>query len=487
MPRRVSAPALLAEDAPPLSFEDLSQRASETRQFLRQQGLAADACVAVVIAHRPLMAATFIALAQSCCCAPLNPSFTEAEFAFAMKDTGAAALIVDDNAGDHPLAAARECGVPVFTVDRGGVLRGNGSALPSNDRLPGGSDIALYLHTSGTTARPKLVPIRQSSLAVSAQSVVGSLELGDHDCCLSVMPLFHIHGLVAGLLAPLIAGGRVWCAAGFNAHRFFGWLSASRATWYTAVPTMHQTILLRARYHADMFGTLPLRFIRSSSAPLVPHVSSELRRTFGVPVVNAYGMTEAAHQISSTSLGTDFDEMGTVGRSTGPELAILTASGAIQSSGDGEILIRGASVLEGYAKPPDANATAFCEGWLRTGDEGSLDDRGILRLTGRIKELINTGGEKVSPYEVEEVLLRHHAVQEAAVFAAPHPLLGEAVAAAVVPREHANITPRELREYASRSLAPAKVPREVVIVQELPRGGTGKIQRIGMAARLGLA
>src|SRR5258708_4208414 len=241
------------------------------------------------------------------------------------------------------------------------------------------------------------------------------------------MPLFHVHGLVAGFLAPLVAGGSVWCAPGFHADRFFSWLRESQATWYTAVPTMHQTILLRSRQHAYMLRSHCLRFIRSCSAPLPDVVWTRLRETFGVPIVQAYGMTEAAHQISSTSLADRPGEAGSVGMSTGPEIAIMDQEGDLQSRGTkGEVVLRGASLIRGYESPPEANDATFHGDWFRTGDEGFLDEGGNLRLTGRLKEFINSGGEKISPYEVEEVLLSHPAVREAGAVPIPHSLWGEA-------------------------------------------------------------
>jgi acyl-CoA synthetase (AMP-forming)/AMP-acid ligase II len=355
---------------------------------------------------------------------------------------------------------------------------------PSTDSAAEAGDIALYLHTSGTTARPKLVPILHSALVASAEGVRRSLALNEQDCGLSIMPLFHVHGLIAGIMAPLLAGGRVWCAEGFQAGRFHDWLVESRATWYTAVPTMHQAILLRRPREPR---THYLRCIRSCSAPLAESVWLDLRKVFGVPVVQAYGMTEAAHQISSTTLADQAAEIGSVGCSTGPEIAVMNRAGELlPSAATGEVVLRGGAVLAGYASPPGANATAFTNGWFRTGDQGYIDAQGNLRLTGRLKELINRGGEKISPYEIEEVILRHAEIEQAVAFAIPDGLLGEAVGAAVVAKPDANVTPAQVRAWCRGSLAQFKVPRDVMVVDSLPRGSTGKFQRIGMAARLGL-
>jgi acyl-CoA synthetase (AMP-forming)/AMP-acid ligase II len=436
----------------------------------------------------------FFGVSSACRCAPLNPSLKAAEIAFALRDTRAQALIAVAGTPESVVSAAREAGVRVFDATRNQTHAGDWSvapalaaSAPSDDGPPRPDDIALYLHTSGTTARPKLVPILHTAVASSARSIVDSLELRPGDRSLCIMPLFHVHGLVAGFLAPLVSGGSVWCAPGFHADRFFEWLRESRATWYTAVPTMHQTILLRSRHHPEILRSQSLRVVRSCSAPLPEVVWTGLQETFGVPVVQAYGMTEAAHQISSTSLAGSPCEVGSVGKSTGPRIAIMDLEGNLRGGGvKGEVVLNGVLLIRRYESPPEANDTAFQGDWFRTGDEGYLDESGNLRLTGRFKELINSGGEKISPYEVEEVLLSHPAVREAVAFPMPHPLLGEAVASAVVLEPETAVTAAALREWVRDRLARHKAPRRIAIVAQLPRGSSGKLQRIGMAAQLGL-
>jgi acyl-CoA synthetase (AMP-forming)/AMP-acid ligase II len=301
------------------------------------------------------------------------------------------------------------------------------------------------------------------------------------------MPLFHIHGLMAAVSASLTAGGSVFCTPGFNALRFFSWVNEVKPTWYTAVPTMHQAILGRARANRDLMGKIQLRFLRSASATLLPQVMEELEHVFRAPVIEAYGMTEAAHQVASNPLPPGQRKPGSVGISAGPEVAIFDEYGTeLPPLTRGEVAIRGLNLTRGYEKNPDANARAFCKGWFRTGDQGFLDEHGYLRLTGRLKELINRGGEKVSPLEVDEVLMDHPAVAQVVTFAMPHHKLGEEVAAAVVIRDGQSLSDRELREFASGRLADFKVPRKIVFLSELPKGATGKVQRIGLAAKLGL-
>jgi len=305
---------------------------------------------------------------------------------------------------------------------------------------------------------------------------------------LSIMPLFHIHGLIGSVLSTLCAGGSVYCSPGFNALKFFAWMDECGPTWYTAVPTMHQAILARAANNREIITRHPLRFIRSSSSSLPPQVLAELEKTFNAPVLESYGMTEASHQMTSNPLPPRPHKPGTVGIAAGPEVGVMDESGKLLGlNATGEIVIRGPNVTSGYENNPKANAENFTNGWFRTGDQGILDAEGYLSITGRLKEIINRGGEKISPREVDEVLMDHPAVQQVVTFAMPHAKLGEDVAAAVVLREGKSADEKELREFAAKRLADFKVPRKVLILEEIPKGATGKLQRIGLAQKLGLA
>jgi acyl-CoA synthetase (AMP-forming)/AMP-acid ligase II len=302
------------------------------------------------------------------------------------------------------------------------------------------------------------------------------------------MPLFHIHGLMAAVLGSLGAGASVCCTPGFNALKFFAWLNEVNPTWYTAVPTMHQAILGRAPRNLEIIKQSKLRFLRSSSASLPPQVMKALEETFNAPVIEAYGMTEAAHQMACNPLPPRARKPGTVGVAAGPEVSIMDKQGEHLPPGSiGEVVIRGPNVTFGYQNNPEANATEFTDGWFRTGDQGVMDADGYLRLTGRLKEIINRGGEKISPREVDEVLLDHPAVIQAVTFAMPHDKLGEEVAAAIILREGIAATESEIRKFASKRLAKFKVPRKVLFLDEIPKGSTGKLQRIGLAQKLGLA
>ncbi|HMP39897.1 MAG TPA: AMP-binding protein [Roseiflexaceae bacterium] len=400
------------------------------------------------------------------------------------------ALIVQPNGVAAALAAA----TPAMTIIEARLqpdatlafelVRGRRPAVAYHPPSP--DDIAMILHTSGTTSRPKRVPIRHRNLAASARNIAGTYDLAPEDTALCVMPLFHIHGIVASLLATLFSGGTVICPPGFDALRFFGWLAEFRPTWYSAVPTMHQLLLTRAERNAEIIRANPLRFIRSSSAPLPPVIMERIEATFNAPLLEAYGMTEASHQMTSNPLPPRIRRAGSVGYGFGVDVGIMDETGTLLPIGTrGEVVVRGANVVDGYENNPEANALAFVDGWFRTGDQGVLDSSGYLTLTGRLKELINRGGEKISPLEIDDILLRHPAVAEALAFAVPHKTLGEEVHAAVVLRTP--VSERELRDHCAAALADFKVPRVVHILEELPRGATGKLQRISMARTLNLA
>ncbi|MGO9924427.1 MAG: AMP-binding protein, partial [Isosphaeraceae bacterium] len=319
-------------------------------------------------------------------------------------------------------------------------------------------------------------------------NVSSTLGLEPGDRGLIVMPLFHIHGLIASLLAPLAAGSRVFCTPGYNAWRFFAWMNEAKPTWYTAVPTMHQGILARADHNREVIEANPLRFIRSSSSSMPPQVIRELEAAFDAPLIEAYGMTEASHQMASNPLPPGKRIPGTVGTAAGPQVAIMDAQGTLLPPGQmGEIVIRGENVMHGYENNASANSEAFTSGWFRTGDQGHMNPDGYITITGRLKEIINRGGEKISPREVDEVLMDHPAILQVVTFAVPHARLGEDVATAVVLRKGASLSEKELREFAARRLADFKVPRTVLFLPEIPKGATGKLQRIGLAAKLGLA
>jgi acyl-CoA synthetase (AMP-forming)/AMP-acid ligase II len=481
----------------PLSYAKLQKLVHGTVSTLNGLGIGRNDRVAIVVPNGPEMAAAFVSIAAGATTAPLNPAYRAEEFEFYLGDLKAKALVLETGSDSPARAVAHKMSIPILEL-KGERLEGAGYfSLTPLDTIRGTlraggpadeDDAALVLHTSGTTSRPKIVPLLQRNVLASADHIASTLALTSEDVCLNIMPLFHIHGLIAATLASLGAGAQVCCAPGFNALKFFGWFDEVRPTWYTAVPTMHQAILGRADRNREILSRSRLRFIRSSSASLPPQVMLELEKTFGVPVIESYGMTEAAHQMASNPLPPRARKPGSVGVAAGPEVTILDEAGGVLQRGEiGEIAIRGPNVTPGYEANPEANGKAFANGWFRTGDQGFLDEDGYLRLTGRLKELINRGGEKISPLEVDEVLMDHPAVAQVVTFGMPHDKLGEDVAAAVVLREGHSATERELRDFAATRLADFKVPRKVLIVAEIPKGATGKMQRIGLASKLGLA
>ena len=487
------APAIGAPDRDWMSYGALRDQSAYVAARLRDFGIAAADRVAIVLPNGPDMATAFVTIAQAAVTAPLNPSYKEDEFAFYLKDLGAKALVLLDGDDGPARAAAEKLGLTILRLRPDSVagaftLASDVTAAPADAVLPVAQDVALILHTSGTTSRPKIVPLLQSNIVASARNIATSLALTSDDRCLNVMPLFHIHGLIAAVSASLAAGASIWCAPGFDALRFFGWMNAARPSWYTAVPTMHQAILSRAPRNTETIRDVPLRFLRSSSASLPAQVMAALEQTFDAPVIEAYGMTEAAHQMCCNPL--DRQKPGSVGKAAGPEVAIADEVQNQLTGGTGEVVISGPNVTPGYESNPEANAKNFFdEGgkrWFRTGDQGSFDADGFLHLTGRLKEIINRGGEKISPLEVDGVIMDHPAVQQAVTFALPHPKLGEEVAAAVVLRDGTVATDADIRDFVATRLADFKVPRKVIILDEIPKGATGKMQRIGMAEKLGL-
>ena len=486
------APALGGEQRDSLTFGGLRALCRKTAASLAAHGIGRGDRVALVLPNGPEMAAAFVAMAGCATTAPLNPGYRAEEFRFYLTDLRANALIVERDMESPARQVAADLSLPVaeLSPDPTGpagtftLSEGDGAAAAVT-AAPGPDDIALILHTSGTTSRPKIVPLTQRNICTSARNIAQTLELTPTDRCLNIMPLFHIHGLIGAVLSSLAAGGSIWCAPGFNALRFFAWMEEAAPSWYSAVPTMHQAILARAGRNRAAVEAAGFRFIRSSSSSLPPQVMGALEEAFGCPVIESYGMTEAAHQMASNPLPPGARKAGCVGIAAGPEIAVLDVENRpVAAATIGEVCIRGANVTPGYEANPEANAAAFAGGWFHTGDQGMLDADGYLTITGRLKEIINRGGEKISPREVDEVLLDHPDVAQAVTFALPHAKLGEEVAAAIVPAGEAGVDERALRDFVAERLAGFKVPRRIIVLEEIPKGATGKVQRIGLHEKL---
>ncbi|MDF1594864.1 MAG: non-ribosomal peptide synthetase [Acidimicrobiia bacterium] len=480
---------LLAPTRDPSSGYHLERAVDHLASTVSRLGVSRTDVVASLVNNGPEAVTVFLASAAAGIAAPLNPAFKAAELSFYLEDLRPRLMIVPEDAPEHLVEASRDAGVPILRIGPG--LKAGSVAIidtpPTTvgaSQSPAPDDVALILHTSGTTSRPKMVPLTHANLTASAAHVTTTLQLTPDDRVLNVMPLFHIHGLVAALLAPLYSGGSIVATPGYIATQFFDWMTATSPTWYTAVPTIHQSIVERVRSAPEM--ELPtLRFIRSSSASLPPAVMKGLESAFGAPVIEAYGMTEAAHQMSCNPLPPARRKSGSVGIAAGPEVSILTAGEVHQRRHEiGEVVVRGPNVTAGYLTPAE---DAFIDGWFRTGDLGRFDEDGYLILTGRSKEMINRAGETIAPREIDEVLLEHELVRQALAFGVPDHRLGEQPAAAVVLEAGAAIDELSLRKWVEARLSSAKVPRRIIFMDSLPLGPTGKLQRIGMAERLELS
>lgn len=483
--------AILAPGKPTLTYKQVRDNITQLAATLNSYGIGPGDRVAIVMGNGPEVVLSFLAVAICSTAAPLNPNYKKEEFAFYYEDLRARALItLPGTAAIAQEAASDDMDIIHAVSNEDGTLsfelvKGN-NREPRTNELAVSEDVAMILHTSGTTSRPKRVPIRHSNIVASALNIKGTYELSPSDRALCVMPLFHIHGIVASMLSTLASGGQVIIPAGFSALEFWQWIENYKPTWYSAVPTMHQTILSRAESNKEIIQANPFRFIRSSSSSLPPVVLEQMETVFNAPVLEAYGMTEAAHQMASNPLPPAKHKAGSVGIGHGVEVGIMDEEGNLLENGEiGEIVIKGPNVFFGYEENPAANAAAFIDGWFRTGDQGMKDEDGYLSLTGRLKEIINRGGEKISPLEVDDVILRHPAVASAVAFAVPSKVYGEDIHAAVVLRDV--VDEKELRAHCAAQLADFKVPRKFHILDEIPKGATGKLQRINMAKLLGIS
>jgi acyl-CoA synthetase (AMP-forming)/AMP-acid ligase II/acyl carrier protein len=480
--------ALVSPGREPITYRQLLIQIDAIIESLSAIGIGRHDRVAFVLPNGIETAVAFLGISCAAISVPLNPSYRENEVDIYLSDLSAKLLIVQAGVRTSAAPVARRRGIPVAELVSSAKdasmlfsLEASGPVSSAPQQTIEADDVALILHTSGTTAKPKRVLLSHNNLCTSAFSVRNTLALTREDRCLGVMPLFHIHGLIGGLLSSLAAGASFVATPNFAAECFIDWINEFKPTWYTAVPTIHQAVLSHARECIATVVMVPLRFIRSSSAPLPRSVMAQLEEVFKAPVIEAYGMTEASHQISSNRLPPAVRKVGSVGMPAGSDVAIMDRAGNLSEPGNiGEIVIRGANVTPGY-EPEEFNKEAFVNGWLRTGDLGYLDSSGFLFLTGRLKEVINRGGENISPREIDEALLDHPDVLQAAAFAIPHPSLGEEIAAVIVVRDPVNTKEASIRDYLVGRLASFKVPARLLIVEDIPKSSTGKVQRAVLA------
>ena len=482
--------ALTSENSPPLLYKDLKSFVNKIASQLAGNGISNKDRAAIVLPNGPFMASSFLTLSSYMSAAPLNPSYKTNEYEFYLKDLNPKIVIVEPNSSNEVVGVAKNLNIPVCEIkikkdDPSGLF--NLFNIESEYQLPEENDEGLVLHTSGTTSRPKIVPLTNKNIYSSAENISKSLNLSEADHCLNIMPLFHIHGLIAILAASIRSGASVCASNGFNALKFLELAKSEKITWYSGVPTMHQAILLRAEKNLELAKNLNLRLIRSSSASLPPAVFEKLNNVFGCSVIEAYGMTEATHQMTSNPLPPKKQKPGFVGIPAGPEVCIMDEKDKILDQGEtGEVCIKGDNVTLGYDNNPEANKNSFTNGWFRTGDQGYFDQNGYLKISGRLKEIINKGGEKISPLEVDNVLMDHPLIEQAVCFGYEDKMLGEDIAAAIIVKEGKNCSETDVKTYAQEKLAKFKIPKKIFFVNEIPKGATGKLQRNVLAKNFGL-
>ena len=482
--------ALTSEISSKLSYKDLKLFINKISKQLAGNGLSNKDRAAIVLPNGPYMASSFLAISSYMSAAPLNPSYKSEEYEFYLKDLNPKIVLVEKNSDNPVVDVAKKLKIELCEINPekdgpSGIF--NIYENETEYSLPDENDESLVLHTSGTTSRPKIVPLTNKNIFSSAENISKSLNLSESDHCLNIMPLFHIHGLIAILASSMKAGASVCASNGFNAIKFLDLAKSEKINWYSGVPTMHQTILLRARRNSEIAKELKLRLIRSSSASLPPAVFKDLNDVFNCPVIEAYGMTEATHQMTSNPLPPKQQKAGFVGLPAGPEVCIMNENGDVLKQGEeGEVCIKGENVTLGYDNNEEANKTSFTNGWFRTGDQGYCDKEGYLKISGRLKEIINKGGEKISPLEVDNVLMDHPFIDQAVCFGYDDKMLGENIASAIIIKSGETCSENDVLEYAQEKLAKFKIPKKIFFVEEIPKGATGKLQRNVLAKKFGL-
>ncbi|WAC91426.1 FadD7 family fatty acid--CoA ligase [Mycobacterium sp. Aquia_213] len=497
--RDPEATALVATaDRTPVSYGELVRLVDDLAKQLKDGGLRPGDRIALRSGSNAEFVVGLLAASRAGLIAvPLDPALPVGDQRARSEVAGAGVVLVD---GEGP-GDSQEPDLVWWTI----AVTVGGDGAPSSVRLdapaapnpdvttPDGlqDDDAMIMFTGGTTGMPKMVPWTHTNIASSVRAIIAAYQLGPADATVAVMPLYHGHGLIAALLSTLASGGTVLLPARgkFSAHTFWDDISDVGATWYTAVPTIHQILLERAKTGRPDGGGPALHFIRSCSAPLTTETAQALQDTFGATVVCAFGMTEGTHQVATTGLEQSenpAETTGLVGRSTSPQIRIVAPDGqSLPPEAVGEVWLHGPTVVRGYLGDPAITAANFTDGWLRTGDLGSLSPAGDLSIRGRIKELINRGGEKISPERVEGVLASHPDVLEVAVFGLPDKMYGETVAAVVVARGSSPPSPEELTEFCRDRLAPYEMPGTFLHASELPHTAKGSLDRRAVANQFG--
>ena len=486
-----SGPCLIDKSGNVLEYSQMKEICLTFRNQLANMKIVPGSVFGIVLPNGINMAKCFLALANYVKAAPLNPNYTEEEFIFYLEDLECKYVVTDESVSDNLKNAAKKTNTKLLFIETDEVS--NSLKLKSIDATKNlafkpnfNNDQCLILHTSGTTSKPKQVQLSTKNILSSASNIANTLHLSKADTGLNIMPLFHIHGLIASLLSSVFSGGCLVCTEGFNALSFFSQVKTFKPTWITAVPTMYQALLGRSSRNSSIIKSSEIRFLRSSSAAMPVKTIEELETVFECPLIEAYGMTEALHQMASNPLN-GIRKSGSVGKAAGPKIALLKDLKIYTESGtEGEIIIKGENVTKGYKNNDLANKESFVEGWFRTGDLGTFDQEGFLFISGRIKEIINKGGEKISPKEIDEALMKHPAVFQAVTFSITHDKLGEDVGAAIVLKEDKSVSKEEIQLHLKNIISNFKIPKTILFLNEIPKGNTGKIQRIGLAKKLGI-
>ncbi|MCO5101795.1 MAG: AMP-binding protein [Burkholderiaceae bacterium] len=487
---RGDAPALLAQGEPPLSYARLSDWLEQSATFLRSIGVTRTSRVAVSMQPGPEAALTTLATLCAAVCIPLDPAAGEDDFGFRLRDCAADFVLTDSAERAFPLPGLRR-----LVVGREFRLPGRSTrtGVPASNRAPHDATCdtvdadatCLLLHTSGTTAMPKRVPLSQRNVLASARANTQAFGLGPQDRCLNVLSLLHVGGIVTGMLTTLVSGGSLVCPRGFDAEAFFPLVAEFEPTWYTGTPTIHLAVLPFLETYRRLAPNHRFRFLRSATSPIATELIARLECAFGAPLLEAYGMTEAG-RISCNPAPPGLRKPGSVGVPVALDVRVVGSDSTDLRCGEiGEIVVRGDSVTRGYLDDDVANTTAFRDGWFHTGDLGRFDEDGYLFLEGRIKEVVNRGGRKIAPREIDAALAALPGVREAAAFGMPHPSLGEDLVAVVVAEPGPPLDVQALRTELLARLARHKVPSSIVVVDSLPRGASGKIQRSKLAAVFG--
>jgi oxalate---CoA ligase len=481
-----SRPFLISPDTgAQLSFAQFRAEAHRVAEQVAAQGIQPGDRVAIAVPNGiEVLLAFFGATEAGAMAMPLNPDLKPDEYDFALEHSGSRLTICVPATLDRVKAKAGTgnrvdsiVGI-TFNPQDGAHLEGGKSGAQALQGSPKPDDDALLLYTSGTTSAPKGVEITHRNLTVSSKNVAEWYNLNDRDVTACVMPLFHVHGLVASVLSSLRSGGTIVVPNRFSAGNFWPIIRAFGVTWYTAVPTIHTILLNNALKSGETRDAAGLRFVRSCSSALSPATMEAYEETFGAPILQAFGMTEAAHQALSNPLPPRERKPGSIGLPTGVAVTILDDDGSELPAGrEGELALKGPNVTKGYLNNPQATKEAFTNGWFRTGDLARKDEDGYVYLLGRIKELINRGGEKISPLEVDDVLAAHPKIAEAVTVAVPHDIYGEEVEAVVALKPGEAAEANEIIGFCKEQLADFKVPKAIRFVPVIPRSATGKIQR----------